>query len=358
MKPLKIKRENIKDILKLVSNTYKTYCPQRTKKGFIDWRILTPDTQLDIEFLSYLNEVTLPKSSIKPFFFPQPETILVFNYDPKQEDAFLPKDVLETESEKVDTLLFGVRPCDARSLVLNDMPFKEDPYYNLRRKKIFLVGISCKGQTSTCFCLWTGGSPIGTDGLDIILHPLEDESGYIVEAISERGEELFDSIFPKKFCNEATKAEIEEIEARREKSKGALKSMPELSSQLKEKDLMAVYNAPFWQDIAMSCINCGACTFLCPTCYCFDIQDEVVKKRGRRIRYWDSCMFPLFTQHASGHNPRGDKVKRVRNRFLHKLKYFPERFGPISCVGCGRCIKECPVNIDIREVIRNLLAVK
>ena len=358
MEPLKIDKENLKDILKTISKDYKTFCPQRTDKGFRDWKIVDADKEIDPEIFSYLEEVTLPKSPIKPFFFPQPETLLTFNYDPRSEDAFLPRQCLDDAPDKIDTILFGVRPCDARSLVLNDLPFKDDPYYNMRRKKIFLVGISCQKQSSTCFCLWTGGSPLGTDGLDIILHPLEDGSGYIIEAVSERGEELFDSIFKKESCTKPSQQELEEIETRRKKSQSALESMPELSSQLKEKDLMSVYNASFWQDVAMSCINCGACTFLCPTCYCFDIQDEVVKKRGRRIRYWDSCMFPLFTQHASGHNPRGEKVKRVRNRFLHKFKYFPDRFGPVSCVGCGRCIKECPVNIDIREVIRNLLAVK
>jgi len=126
---------------------------------------------------------------------------------------------------------------------------------------------------------------------------------------------------------------------------------------MQKKDLLALYNASFWPQIAEACINCGACTFLCPTCYCFDIQDEVAGTKGVRLRYWDSCMFPLFTLHASGHNPRGQKMQRVRNRFMHKFKYFPDRFGPVSCVGCGRCVKDCPVNIDIREVISLMQAV-
>jgi ferredoxin len=114
---------------------------------------------------------------------------------------------------------------------------------------------------------------------------------------------------------------------------------------------MALYEADFWDDIAFSCINCGTCTYLCPTCWCFDIQDEVHGKHGIRERNWDSCMFPLFTLHGSGHNPRGQKVQRVRQRFMHKLKYYVDKYGDgIQCVGCGRCIQYCPVNIDIRKV--------
>ena len=138
---------------------------------------------------------------------------------------------------------------------------------------------------------------------------------------------------------------------------GAVDEAPESEEQtvpllerLKDAGLNRLYGAPIWGELAQACLNCGICTFLCPTCYCFDIQDERLGSRGRRIRYWDSCMFPLFTQHASGHNPRPTKLHRVRNRFLHKLKYFPDRFGPFSCVGCGRCIRECPVGIDIRQV--------
>ena len=123
------------------------------------------------------------------------------------------------------------------------------------------------------------------------------------------------------------------------------------ADKLSEKTVTDLFDAPIWDEVAFSCINCGTCTFLCPTCWCFDIQDEVLGKQGDRIRNWDACMFPLFTLHGSGHNPRDEKTQRVRQRFMHKLKYYVDKYkGGPACVGCGRCVQFCPVNIDIRRV--------
>lgn len=126
---------------------------------------------------------------------------------------------------------------------------------------------------------------------------------------------------------------------------------------IKKRQIMELYDAPFWESEAFSCINCGTCTYVCPTCWCFDIQDETQGKSGIRMRNWDSCMFPLFTIHASGHNPREHKYGRVRQRFMHKLKYYVDKYdNGIQCVGCGRCIRSCPVNIDIRKICNKMNA--
>ena len=117
-----------------------------------------------------------------------------------------------------------------------------------------------------------------------------------------------------------------------------------------QAEVLDLYESPLWERLGETCLNCGACTFCCPTCHCFDIQDETKADEGRRVRNWDSCMSALFTRHGSGHNPRGRKLDRVRQRFMHKFKYIPIKNQEIGCVGCGRCVRLCPVNIDVRQV--------
>ena len=124
-----------------------------------------------------------------------------------------------------------------------------------------------------------------------------------------------------------------------------------------KREVLELFELPYWDRVSESCLNCGTCTFCCPTCHCFDIQDEVQGTDGRRVRNWDYCMSWLFTVHGTGHNPRPSKKERVRQRFMHKFKYIPEkRGGEIGCVGCGRCVQICPVNIDVREVVNQMNA--
>ncbi len=115
--------------------------------------------------------------------------------------------------------------------------------------------------------------------------------------------------------------------------------------------LATLFEAPPWEELAARCLGCGACAFVCPTCHCFDIVDEGNAAGGSRCKFWDSCGFALFTAHTSGHNPRATQPARFRQRVLHKFRYLPERFGVQGCVGCGRCIATCPVNMDIQEVV-------
>lgn len=283
-------------------------------------------------------------ASIKTFYFPQPEALMTCTLENNHPEKGLMREAARPTTMQV---VVGVRPCDARSVLLNNLPFAEDPLYQANRERTVLVGFSCEQELPTCFCTRMGGSPWGTEGLDLILSPAGD--GYLLEVGSAKGAALLEG---QQDLVVATDADCAGIRQRRQEQVEV--ESAELSA-LKGKELGGLYEAALWQPLGESCINCGACTFLCPTCYCFDIQDEVVRGQGRRIRYWDSCMFPLYSLHTTGHNPRGKKVQRTRNRFLHKLKYFPDRFGPFSCVGCGRCVQDCPVNIDIREVMSDLV---
>ncbi len=342
MKVLKFDRQGIGEWLSKLAEDHDIYAPTYGESSKGTWQLITDYSQIDIR-------PGVPEKPVKNFLFPQPETLLTFSTVPDDPDAFKPREPEDTGRKNV---IFGVRPCDARSISLNAMPYEKDTYYKANMEKNVIIGLTCNIPCSTCFCTWTGGSPMGTEGCDISLTEVE-EGSFIVRGVTERGDKLL-GLATISSASEASDQDIEKLSSL-EKDVTISTDIKAIEETLKAKDMMELYNAPFWKEIAERCVNCGTCTFLCPTCYCFDIQDEILHGRGRRIRCQDSCMFPLFTLHASGHNPRGDKVQRVRNRFMHKLKYFPDRFGPVSCVGCGRCVRDCPVNIDIREVMRQML---
>lgn len=338
-KALKIPENEIRILLNILNDSFRVFIPtlkEKTGYKFYEWDIYNNGDEFNIF-------IGVPKSSIKPFFFPQPETLFKFSI---QKDTTLFK---EPEEEK-KCMLFGVRPCDARSIILNKLPYNEDSYYRKKTEQNIIIGLSCNERCNSCFCLWTGGSPMGTEGTDISLTLID--GFFIAEAITERGGKIIEK--PRDKFPVASASDLEMLSKLRDSYEKQKNSIPDPVKKVKEQNLLELYNKPFWNDISLSCINCGVCTFLCPTCYCFDIQDETLRGEGKRMRHWDSCMFPLFTLHATGHNPRGAKNQRVRNRFMHKLKYFPDRYNIFSCVGCGRCIKECPVNIDIREVLRDM----
>jgi ferredoxin len=114
------------------------------------------------------------------------------------------------------------------------------------------------------------------------------------------------------------------------------------------------FESDFWKEIASRCVGCGACAFICPACHCFDINDEGSADKGIRRKHWDACGFGKFTNHASGHNPRDVQPQRYRNRIMHKFKYYDEKFGQTLCTGCGRCVRACPVGIDIAAIVEEI----
>jgi ferredoxin len=245
--------------------------------------------------------------------------------------------------------IVGLRPCDAYALQLVkinfDNPEYRDPGWTRRYEATTLVGLGCNDPCATSFCTSVGTGPFGEKGLDVLLYDLGEN--FLSKSLTDKGEELLEKIGEGKPADDAAQKEAESIAdsaAKKIASKVA-------TDKLSEKVVNDLFDAAFWDDVAFACINCGTCTYLCPTCWCFDIQDEVLGKEGDRIRNWDACMFPLFTLHGSGHNPRNEKTQRVRQRFMHKLKYYVDKYNNgVACVGCGRCVQFCPVNIDIREV--------
>lgn len=241
-------------------------------------------------------------------------------------------------------VVVGIRPCDARAIQLLDLVFhgddSVDPYWAGKREQTILVSVGCSQPLDTCFCTAVGSGPFDQRGSDVLLTDIGD--ALVADVISERAQVLFEGV------PEATRRQVEAVEKLQSSTAGRMEE-PFTTAGLKDK-LYDLFDSGFWESIGQSCLGCGVCTFLCPTCYCFDIVDETV--RGERVRNWDSCMFRIYSQEASGHNPRPTNVERTRQRIMHKYAYFPELHGQTGCTGCGRCVQYCPVDLDIRQIIR------
>lgn len=306
------------------------------KRGLIEF---APLAEGPAPILDYSNTAVPPKALL----FPQTETLYRFQSGHNRpESASLPEEEL---------ILLGIRPCDARAISITGRLFGSeivDPYFLRRRELVTLVGLACREPGINCFCTSLGGGPASTEGLDLLLVDLGES--YLAEGVTAKGEKLLETVagLLQETPEEAFTQKEELVRQSAEKIKRSIDvdGIPE--------GLNALWEDPLWQDTAVTCLGCGICTYLCPTCHCFDIHDELEGNAGRRYRCWDSCMFGEFSLHASGHNPRPTRKERIRNRINHKYNYFVQKFGAIACVGCGRCISFCPSNIDLLEILRRI----
>lgn len=303
-----------------------------------------------------LLRATVPPKGV---VFPQSERLFAFIREKDPNDPGHTTVRLDSTVDIEPALIFGGRPCDARGFHIFDRVYlngrHRDPYYAARREAAVVVTLACARPGSTCFCHWTGCGPADTTGSDILLTPVggENDGGFVAVAVTGRGGALLEAAdLPE--ADDARAQAAQAVHGDAQAALAAQSPAPDLSAT-PARLLERFDDADFWRHMADKCLSCGACTYLCPTCYCFNITDENDGgdgMRGRRLRSWDNCMSSLFTLEASGHNPRADKARRLRNRIGHKFSYYPQLHeGVVSCNGCGRCITGCPVSVDIREIV-------
>ncbi len=320
-----------------LADAYKIFVP--VKDGdFHSFKPLENGAKPDFD---YQNTRLSPKAVV----YPQSERMFEYSLDENDPDTGILK---ESPKDYSPQAIVGIRPCDAHGFQIVkinfDNPEYRDTWWVRHYESTTLVGLGCNEPCSTCFCTSVGGDPFSEKGLDVLLY--DQGETFLAKALTEKGEDLLKKAGGNQAGDEAIKDAEGVAASASEKSNAGVPT-----DKLKEKVLNDLFDAPFWSDEGFACLNCGTCTFVCPTCWCFDIQDEVLGKEGDRIRNWDSCMFPLFTLHGSGHNPRDQKFQRVRQRFMHKLKYYVDKYDSgVQCSGCGRCVRSCPVNIDIRHM--------
>lgn len=270
---------------------------------------------------------------VKKFFLSPSEYLFKGRYDNGKEaleDLPLPKN---------KRIIIGVRPCEAIGLTLLDKVFNvekyKDEFYLNNRKRTILVGLSCSKPDKSCFCTSLEGSPESNRGLDALIFPVGNK--FIIEIIAEKAKGIFASL-----GEDLSKEETKTWEADKQKIKGLLNYRIKVPESLDK-----IFESGYWENVSRSCISCGICTFLCPTCHCFDLVDE----KRKRLRCYDGCAFCDFTMEASGVNPRPAKKERYRQRVYHKFDYFKKSFKENLCVGCGRCIRFCPVKMNIAKIV-------
>ncbi len=290
--------------------------------------------------LDYANSLIPPKS----LFFPQVEGLFSFRKRGKEIE------LKEAGPLEKDRVVVGIRKCDVESLSLLDRVFLddvEDALYKERRERTALIALACPTPPrASCFCTSFGIDPLSPEGSDVLLTDIGEV--YLVDVVTEKGEQLV--ALAEDLFSEVTEKEARDVQP-------PPVEMPELDlSELREK-LETMWEDGYWEKLSLPCLGCGICTYVCPTCHCFDIADVGSAWDGVRYRCWDSCMYNDFALMTSGVNPRPTRRERIRNRYFHKFSAFPSRYGTnYACVGCARCLVHCPGGVEITEVIKDILA--
>ncbi|MHC4130949.1 MAG: 4Fe-4S dicluster domain-containing protein [Planctomycetota bacterium] len=328
---------NLKNLLDAVVQDMELYVPRKVADHYV-FTTYKPPFSTDIQ----LNNIRTC-DSVKEFLFPVRESAAVY---PE------PQDVQNTEPFAV----FGFKECDIRSIEILDKVFIEDdfvdPLYTSKRDKMFIIASDCTETGETCFCNIFGLNGHAQTGFDLNVAKIKD--GFIIEAGSEKGKKFLSK--HSTLFADTPKAAIEERDRNREKIKDQLEqSNSDLKFDTSIKEIVEeIEDAEVFDKTAETCIECQACTRVCPTCHCFYLYDTSKSDYFTKMKMWDSCMRTAYAAVAGGDNPRKVLGDRMHHRMLHKFVYFLERYGLDMCVGCGRCVDADAGGMDIRNLFKQL----
>ncbi|MEI6765178.1 MAG: 4Fe-4S dicluster domain-containing protein [Bacteroidota bacterium] len=323
-----IPEENLQKLVNsLIEKGADVLAPVRDDAGKVNFNKVTDAALCDIHYVQSV-------FSAKLAAFPPVEKLFEYtiNKDGQKITDSIPTDIPET-------VLFATHPCDAAAFSVLKAVFTwdtVDAHFMERYNKLTVISMACTTGDAHCFCTSVGSSPDATAGSDIMLTTLEG-GGYIADILTEKGVSIF----------ERNKELFTDYDGKGNKIVASIEKKFELSEL--QQNLEGAFENPVWAEQAMRCLGCGACAYVCPTCSCYDIQDEGTAYKGKRLRCWDTCALSNFTMHTSGHNPREGQPERWRQRILHKFAYQPERLSILGCVGCGRCSRGCPADMNIVE---------
>ena len=341
---LKIAKERLNELYAKINEQFGLFLPVKTA-GEVNYEVWNEGKEVSLETLK---TVKSPKNA----FFPQTENMMKFKTEGKNIEVIDIREKLSGKIEERPFVMFGVKACDYKAIEVLDKVFLADPvdtYYQMRRNAATIVTLACSKPEESCFCKAFGLDATAAYG-DVTTW-LDNDNLYW-QANTEKGEAL--TALVQELFEEGG---AEEVAAQQEATKTIIDKLPFSNldlSRFQPENLNELFNDKAWEEMSEACLGCGTCTFVCPTCQCFDIRDFKTNEGVVRYRCWDSCMYSDFTLMAHG-NSRTTQMQRFRQRFMHKLVYYPsQNDGLYSCVGCGRCVNKCPQHLNIVKVIKTL----
>lgn len=284
-----------------------------------------------------------------------PQPLKSFFYPPINKVATYPGDS-RALAEFTPMVIIGHKACDINAIKIIDKVYFEgdypDPYYVKARQEHILITTDCLEAGKYCYCTLMNCQPYPKADFDLNLSKVKET--YLLEIGSNRGKEILSQYFEG--LEEATESNVLERDRLR---KQVTDKVEKQNSQFKfhtthQNSIEKHLDSPEWADLAKTCVECGICTQICPTCHCFLMYDQPSEKKFERIKVWDSCFFAGYSRMAGGLTPRLKLADRFKNRFYHKFDSFVTNFGVEACTGCGRCVEGCMGNIDLREVLLEL----
>ncbi|MDO5344676.1 MAG: 4Fe-4S dicluster domain-containing protein [Lachnospiraceae bacterium] len=339
----KIKKSDLPALFQEIGRKNELYLPVK-EAGQVNFGVWEENAQVDLDTLKSVK-------SPKDIFFPQCENLYSCKRDGK-------KLTVEPEALKSQPfVVFGMRGCDVKGLTVLDQVFLSDPvdtFYQARRNMGTIVALACHRPDESCFC-----KVFGNDAAQ----PEADVAAWLTEEalywqpLTEKGTDLTGQV--QALLKEADAGDEAAVEQEKAVIRAIVEKLPYSSLSLEGWNGEAEqkrFDSQLWEELYKPCLACGTCTFVCPTCQCYDIKDYTAGNEVRRYRCWDSCMYSDFTMMAAANN-RTSQMQRFRQRFMHKLVYFPaNNNGMYSCVGCGRCVEKCPASLNIVKVIKRFAA--
>lgn len=325
-----LKSSKIEQVLDRLAEQADVYVPmlRGPQSGFFSWKTYNEDSD-DLMF-DVLNVYQSPKNVVLP------QTEKMYNFRQQGQDVNIDQVFADVQPK----IIMGIRSCDVRGIEHLDEVFLTkgyvDEFYQARRDRTTIIANACYNPGQNCFCDSMGVNPTDPEAADVIMR--EVPGGFVWESKTDKGQ--------------AVTSLIEDLLEEQEVELYTLKPfIQKVNYEGVAEKLKNMFEDPMWEKYSEPCQTCGICTYLCPTCYCFDVQVKNWGDEGYRFRCWDSCMYREYTLMAGGHNPREAAKERFRNRFLHKLEFFTERYGAPLCTGCGRCVVACPSGISIIKII-------